>query len=98
MTDDLSSETEGSENRSERNNELAPPPLSESGKVGPGSGDGQDIGSESAGSDGDTTALEDPDRLRELQESLGRLEEFAAQAQAENTIRAYAADLEDFRH
>ncbi|WP_162890672.1 hypothetical protein [Salinibacter ruber] len=33
-----------------------------------------------------------------MQESLGRLEDFAAQAQAENTIRAYAADLENFRH
>jgi site-specific recombinase XerD len=33
-----------------------------------------------------------------LQESLGRLEEFASKAQAENTTRAYAADLEDFRH
>jgi len=42
--------------------------------------------------------LEDPERLRELQESLGRLEEFAAQSQAENTTKAYAADLEDFRH
>jgi site-specific recombinase XerD len=42
--------------------------------------------------------LEDPERLREMQESLGRLEDFTAQAQAENTIRAYAADLEDFRH
>jgi site-specific recombinase XerD len=42
--------------------------------------------------------LEDPARLRELQESLGRLEDFAAQSQAENTTRAYAADLEDFRH
>ena len=46
----------------------------------------------------DSNALEDPARLRELQESLGRLEDFAAQSQAENTIRAYAADLEDFRH
>ena len=35
---------------------------------------------------------------RRLQESLSRLEEFAAQAQAENTTRAYASDLEDFRH
>jgi site-specific recombinase XerD len=33
-----------------------------------------------------------------LQESLGRLEDFAAQSQAENTTKAYAADLEDFRH
>ncbi|WP_103020138.1 site-specific integrase [Salinibacter altiplanensis] len=44
------------------------------------------------------TSGEDPERLQELQESLGRLEEFASNAQAENTIRAYAADLEDFRH
>ena len=43
-------------------------------------------------------ALEGPGRLQELEESLSRLEAFAAQAQAENTIRAYAADLEDFRH
>lgn len=43
-------------------------------------------------------ALEDPKRLRELQKSLGRLEAFASRAQAENTTRAYAADLEDFRH
>ena len=42
--------------------------------------------------------MEDPERLREMQESLGRLEDFTAQAQAENTIWAYAADLEDFRH
>lgn len=82
----------------DQSGELAPPPLSESGEVGPGSGDGQDVGSESPGSDGESEALEDPQRLRELQESLGRLEEFAAQAQAENTVRAYAADLEDFRH
>ena len=74
---------------------LAPPPLSEIGKdrssAGKGPDDGSDGGSESQ-------ALEDPQRLRELQESLGRLEDFAAQSQAENTIRAYAADLEDFRH
>jgi site-specific recombinase XerD len=43
-------------------------------------------------------SLEGSERLQELQESLGRLEEFAAQAQSENTTRAYAADLEDFRH
>ena len=76
-----------------RTNELAPPPLSdpdlsEIGKDRPSAGDRSDSGS----------ALEDPQRLRELQESLGRLEDFAAQSQAENTIRAYAADLEDFRH
>jgi hypothetical protein len=58
-------------------------------------GTGLDDGSERAS---DSNALEDPARLRELQESLGRLEDFAAQSQAENTIRAYAADLEDFRH
>ncbi len=87
-----------SEAGSDPSDELAPPPLSESGKVGLGSGDGQDVGSPGAGSDGKSEALEDPERLRELQESLGRLEEFATQAQAENTIKAYAADLEDFRH
>jgi hypothetical protein len=43
-------------------------------------------------------ALEDPERLRELQERLGRLKDVDDQAQADNTIRAYAADLEDFRH
>ena len=97
-TDSDSTGSELSEAGSEESGELAPPPLSESGKVGPGSGNGQDVGSESDGSDGEPTALETKERLRELQESLGRLEEFAAQAQAENTIRAYAADLEDFRH
>jgi site-specific recombinase XerD len=78
--------------------ELAPPPLSEIGKDRSDSGEGPNDGSESAGFDGETEALEDPERLHELQESLGRLEYFAAQSQAENTIRAYAADLEDFRH
>jgi len=75
--------------------ELAPPPLSEIGQNASGPGDGPDDGPESAWDDG---PLGDPKRLRELQESLGRLEEFAAGAQAENTTRAYAADLEDFRH
>ena len=75
--------------------ELVPPPLSEIGKDRPPAGTGLDDGSERAS---DSNALEDPARLRELQESLGRLEDFAAQSQAENTIRAYAADLEDFRH
>jgi len=42
--------------------------------------------------------LADPELLDELEHSLGRLEEFASQSKAENTIRAYAADLEDFRH
>jgi site-specific recombinase XerD len=83
--------------------ELAPPPLSSEGsQIGKNDSDleeGPDGGSESAARSGaETDALEDPQRLRELQESLGRLEDFAAQAQAENTIRAYAADLEDFRH
>jgi len=84
--------------RPERSGELAPPPLSEAGKIGPSPGDTPNEGSEGAGSDEETEALEDPERLRELQESLGRLEDFAAQSQAENTTRAYAADLEDFRH
>jgi integrase len=42
--------------------------------------------------------LADPELLDELEHSLGRLEEFASKSKAENTIRAYAADLEDFRH
>lgn len=42
--------------------------------------------------------LADPELLDELKHSLGRLEEFASKSKAENTIRAYAADLEDFRH
>ena len=79
----------------EGDRELAGPPLSEVGKNRPGLGSGADNGSESTSGSG---ALEDPARLRELQESLGRLEEFAAQAQAPNTTRGYAADLEDFRH
>ncbi|WP_263835107.1 site-specific integrase [Salinibacter sp.] len=64
-------------------------------------GNGLTEGSGSTSNSGtisNSEALEDPGRLRELQESLGRLEEFASQAQAENTTRAYAADLEDFRH
>jgi site-specific recombinase XerD len=79
--------------------ELAPPPLSEIGKDRSDAGKGPDGGSEEASRpDSQTEALEDPQRLRELQESLGRLKDFAGQAQAENTTRAYAADLEDFRH
>lgn len=79
--------------------ELAPPPFSEVVKNRSDPEDSPDEGSLGAsGSDGETEALEDPERLRELQESLGRLEDFAAQSQAENTTRAYAADLEDFRH
>ncbi len=42
--------------------------------------------------------MEDPARLCELHESLGRLEEFVAQAQVENTNQSCAADLEDVRH
>jgi len=91
------SENRGSEN--EDDGELAPPPLSEIGKSRSDPGGSPNGESESAsGAAGETEALEDPERLRELQESLGRLEDFAAQSQAENTIRAYAADLEDFRH
>jgi hypothetical protein len=89
--------------------ELAPPPLSESAIPEPGPAESEKIrpdpertvgsGSERAPSKGGSEkALEDSRRLRELQESLSRLEEFAAQAQAENTTRAYASDLEDFRH
>jgi site-specific recombinase XerD len=77
--------------------DLAPPPFSEIETVSPGSED--DEGSEStSGAGGETEALEDPERLGELEESLSRLEKFASQAQSENTTRAYAADLEDFRH
>jgi site-specific recombinase XerD len=83
--------------------ELGPPPLSsKSSQIGEGDSDARngpdnrpDERPESAPESG---ALEDPERLRELQESLGRLEDFAAQSQAENTTRAYTADLEDFRH
>jgi integrase len=82
--------------------ELAPPPLSSEGlQIGndradpEGSPNGE---SESDAGASETEALEAPQRLRELQESLSRLEDFAAQSQAENTTRAYAADLEDFRH
>jgi len=82
---------------SEDTDQLAPPPLSE---IEPDSSRGSDDEdtSEASGVDDQPGTLEEPERVRELQESLGRLEDFAAQAQAENTIRAYAADLEDFRH
>ena len=93
-----SREENGQEPHPGQSSELAPPPLSEIGQNEPSPGGGPDERSEDADSDRKTEALEDPERLRELQESLGRLEDFAAQAQAENTIRAYAADLEDFRH
>jgi site-specific recombinase XerD len=79
---------------------LAPPPgaqieqnRSDSGSAPDDGAEPTEFGAEEVG----TGALEDPERLRELQESLGRLEEYAAQAQAENTTKAYAADLEDFR-
>lgn len=45
----------------------------------------------------DLRAQRIPRPLREVQGSLGR-SAFAAQAQAENTTKAYTADLEDFRH
>jgi len=82
---------------SEDTDQLAPPPLSE---IEPDSSKGSDDEdtSEASGVDDQPGTLEEAERVRELQESLGRLEDFAAQAQAENTIRAYAADLEDFRH
>jgi len=67
-------------------------------RKGPNEGSLGASDSEGDPSEGDPEALEDPQRLRGLQESLGRLEDFAANAQAENTTRAYAADLEDFRH
>jgi integrase len=41
--------------------------------------------------------LEDPERLRELQESLSRLRTSLHRAR-QNTIKAYAADLKDFTH
>ena len=88
-----SREENGQEPHPGQSSELAPPPLSEIGQNEPSPGGGPDERSEDADSDRKTEALEDPERLRELQESLGRLEDFAAQAQAENTIRAYAADL-----
>ena len=105
--DQVSSQTaDGREStpESETGGQLAPPPLSETEKIGAGPGTGPKGGSENAQrSDVETEGpaekpLEEPDRLRELEESLSRLEEFASQAQAENTTRAYASDLEDFRH
>ena len=77
-----------------QSDELAPPPPSVTGRNRPDPGN-EEGGPESARG---SKALDNPDRLQELQESLGRLEEFASQAQAENTTKAYAADLEDFRH
>ncbi|WP_263788101.1 site-specific integrase [Salinibacter grassmerensis] len=92
-----SSENGSEETQTDGSGELASPPLSEV-RQNASDPDGPDKGSGSADTGEASKALEDPERLRELQESLGRLEDFAAQAQAENTIRAYAADLEDFRH
>jgi site-specific recombinase XerD len=94
----------GSEPGGNRPGELAPPPLSEIGQNrsdpenGVDSAAQSEVDAEADDPGGESRALEDPQRLRELQESLGRLEDFAAQSQAENTIKAYAADLEDFRH
>ncbi|MCS3658363.1 hypothetical protein GGQ11_003168 [Salinibacter ruber] len=50
---------------------LAPPPLFEIGNRSD-PGDSLEEGSESAGSDRETTALEDSERLRELRESFSR--------------------------
>jgi len=95
MTDQPSSSSGEEPSENDGAEKLAPPPLSEIGKDRSNSGEGPDGGSLGAS---ESEALDDPARLRELQESLGRLEDFAAQSQAENTVKAYAADLEDFRH
>ena len=86
------SSTRDSPNRSD---ELAAPPLSH---VGESRSDPEAESNHGSGGASDSGTLEDPERLRELQQSLGRLEEFASNAKAENTTRAYASDLEDFRH
>ncbi len=88
----------GSAPRREQAGALAPPPFSNIGHAGAEAGADPDGGREGGEAEDSGDALETEERLRELQESLGRLEEFASQAQAENTVRAYAADLEDFRH
>ncbi len=82
MTDRSSSSSEenpSGENPSESRKPggLAPPPLSLGGKDGPASGkaSGKAPGDQSESTD-KSEALEDPSRLRELQKSLGRLEEF----------------------
>jgi site-specific recombinase XerD len=100
--------SEPKEAKPDENRELAPPPLSELGKDQATSEKDSEGGSTGAsdlegdpqvgGPEASEDFQEAPERLRELQESLGRLEDFASKAQAENTIRAYAADLEDFRH
>ena len=51
-------------------------------------------GREATGSD----ELTGPALADELTESLSRLQEYAARSRSPNTLRAYAADLEDFRH
>ena len=92
-------EEQGQGPRAGQSDELAPPPFSSEGsRVGTDRADPEGSSDEGSGDASESDALEDPERLRELQESLSRLEDFAAQSQAENTTRAYAADLEDFRH
>ena len=80
------------------------PPASE--PVGSGAGDPPG-NAESASSEyrnSELVAAEFGDELlggelaHELAESLSRLEEYAARSRSKNTLRAYAADLEDFRH
>jgi len=95
------SDRRGRGSESDGEGTLAEPPVSESEKIGSYLENAPDVGSERASSEGNDARdgpLDDPERLRELQESLSRLEAFAARSQAPNTIRAYAADLEDFRH
>jgi hypothetical protein len=70
MADQTSSTSGGDPPESDEPAELAPPPLSEIGKDRPSAGDSSDSGSENAS---EPKALEDPKRLRELQESLGWL-------------------------
>ena len=102
VSDHNVSDSDASGQTASDDEELAPPPFSaedpQIGKDESSSAGGPDMSAGATGSDQGTGMLEDPERLRELQESLGRLEDFASQAQAENTTRAYAADLEDFRH
>jgi len=74
---------------SDPSTELAPPSGPQIDERGRSPQPDNSDGAQSAG---------DPERVRELQESFSRLEEFASKAQADNTIKAYTADLEDFRH
>jgi len=73
------------------------PPLSESEKIGSHSGSAPGNGSEETSSEKSPSggeleptgeALENPARLRELQKSLGRLEDFASKAQHERDVVA----------